>query len=147
MKIEIRKANLADMGKVLEMIKELALYERAPEEVWATTDMYEAGFQKGIFEVLLALFNEKIIGCAMYYPCWSSWKGKMYYLEDFIISQPYRKKGVGQTLFNASLEEAKKNNCTLVKWQVLDWNEPALNFYRKNHAVIEKTWWNGKIVF
>ena len=76
---------------------------------------------------------------------YSTWKGRMFYLEDFVVLEAYRRLGLGQMLFDAFLQEAKDQQCRLVKWQVLDWNEPALRFYRKNNAVIEKEWWNGKI--
>jgi GNAT superfamily N-acetyltransferase len=70
----------------------------------------------------------------------------MLYLEDFVINQNFRRYGLGQKLFDAFIMRAKELNCTLVKWQVLDWNIPALKFYEKNHAVIEKEWWNGKLI-
>ncbi len=77
----------------------------------------------------------------------STWKGKMLYLEDFVVKEAFRKKGVGQVLWNKYIDIAKEKDCALVKWQVLDWNEPAVKFYEKNGATIEKEWWNGKIIF
>jgi ribosomal protein S18 acetylase RimI-like enzyme len=82
---------------------------------------------------------------ALYYMTYSTWKGRMLYLEDFVVSAGFRRYGVGQRLFDAYLRRAKALECRLVKWQVLDWNEPAINFYRKNNAIIETEWWNGKI--
>ena len=80
-----------------------------------------------------------------YYLTYSTWKGRMLYLEDFVVLPDYRRFGIGQLLFDALLEVARNKRCKLVKWQVLDWNQPALNFYRKYDAIIEKEWWNGKI--
>jgi len=76
---------------------------------------------------------------------YSTWKGKMLYLEDFVVKETFRQKGVGQLLFDAYLAVAKEKKAVMVKWQVLDWNEPALNFYERNNAIIEKNWWSGKI--
>jgi GNAT superfamily N-acetyltransferase len=83
---------------------------------------------------------------ALYYMAYSTWRGKMLYLDDLVVSEAYRRHGIGQLLFDAVLEEGLRRGCRLVKWQVLDWNEPALRFYRKNNAEIETEWWNGKIV-
>ena len=83
---------------------------------------------------------------AFFYAAYSTWKGKMLYLEDFLITEEYRRQGIGQLLFDAFIEEGKKRGVFLLKWQVLDWNEPALKFYEKNKALIEKNWWNGKLV-
>ena len=77
----------------------------------------------------------------------STWKGRMMYLEDFVVNPEYRGQGIGQQLFDSFIAEAKAQDCNLVKWQVLDWNEPAVRFYERNKATIEKEWWNGKIVF
>ena len=89
----------------------------------------------------------KIVGIIIYYMTYSTWKGKMLYLEDFVVNQQYRKLGIGQHLFDAFLKEAKDKGARLVKWQVLDWNEPALAFYKKNKAIIEKNWWNGCLLY
>ena len=88
-----------------------------------------------------------IVGITVFYMTFSTWRGKCLYLEDFYVQPSYRKYGIGQKLFDAYLDEAKKRGALQTKWQVLDWNEPALNFYKKNNAVIEKEWWNGKIFF
>ncbi len=81
----------------------------------------------------------------LFYMAYSSWKGKMLYLDDFVVTEESRRYGAGQLLFDSFIEEGRSRGCRLVKWQVLDWNEPALNFYRKNEAIIETGWWNGKI--
>jgi GNAT superfamily N-acetyltransferase len=77
---------------------------------------------------------------------YSTWKGKMLYLEDLVVQEAYRGKGIGRRLFEAVLEEGRRRRCRLVKWQVLDWNEPAIAFYRTFGAVLETEWWNGKII-
>jgi GNAT superfamily N-acetyltransferase len=106
---------------------------------------YNKQFEEQLFDILVAEHNSTIIGMALYYPTFSTWKGKMMYLEDFVVQEAFRKSGVGQLLFDAFLEEAKTQDCKLVKWQVLDWNEPAINFYKKNNATIEDEWLSCKI--
>ena len=147
MEITIRKASYEDLAAILSLVKELAAYEKAPEEVWASIQDYQEGFEAGDFEALVVEVHEKIVGTALYYISWSTWKGRMMYLEDFIVKEIYRRFGVGQKLFEAFLTEAKTTKCRLVKWQVLDWNTDAIKFYEKNGAIIEKDWWNGKIIF
>ena len=88
----------------------------------------------------------RVVGMALYYMAYSTWRGKMLYLDDLVVSEPYRRYGIGQLLFDAVLDEGRRQGCRLLKWQVLDWNEPALRFYRKNNAIIETDWWNGKIL-
>ena len=146
MKISIRKATIEDLGAIHNLVRELAVYEKAEEEFVASLADYEADFQANVFEVLLAEQNQEIIGMCLYYMTYSTWKGKMLYLEDFVVKEAYRRFGVGQQLFDAYLEEAKRKGCRLTKWQVLDWNKPAIQFYQKNNATIEKEWWNGKII-
>jgi len=143
--ITIRPGIGADLPAVHRLMYELAVYEKEPEAVEASVEEYTADFRNGLFENLVAEMEGKIVGMMLFYMAYSSWKGKMLYLDDFVVSEAYRRYGVGQKLFNAFLEEGKKRGCRLVKWQVLDWNEPAINFYLKNAAFIEKGWWNVKI--
>ena len=144
--IFIRKANKEDLSEVLNLVKELAIYENEPEAVTATLDEYSTLFDEGWYDCIIASYNDSIIGIAIYYKTFSTWKGRMLYLEDLVVNQPFRSKGVGQLLFDEVLSIAKKMGCALLKWQVLDWNTPALKFYEKNEAIIEKDWWNGKII-
>jgi len=144
-KINIRKANATDLPEIYNLVKELAVYEKEPAAVTATLSDYNADFAAGIFEAFVAKTEEKVVGTAIYYMTYSTWKGRMLYLEDFVVQESYRKFGIGQQLFDAFLAEASNKKAKLVKWQVLDWNEPALSFYRKNEAIIEKNWWSGKI--
>lgn len=147
--IQIRKANEADMQAIYDLVHELAVYERAPEAHTATIEDYIRDFRKGVFEAHVAedITNDgnRIVGMIFYYMAYSTWKGKMLYLEDFVVTKDYRQYGVGQKLFETFLEIARQKECRLVKWQVLDWNEPAIQFYRKNKAIIEDDWYNGKI--
>src|SRR5690606_36168949 len=143
--IIIRSAEKSDMEVVLSLVKELAEYEKAPEQVTATPDDYRRNFEEGVFEALVAEMDGEVVGMALYYLCWSTWRGRMLYLDDFVVRQSHRRYGIGQLLFDAFMEKAREKDCFLVKWQVLDWNEPALRFYEKNQAIIETEWWNGKI--
>lgn len=145
MQISIRKAVSADIPAIHGLVRELAIYEKAESEFVATIAEYERDFAGGVYDAIVAEAAGVVVGMALYYMAYSTWKGRMLYLEDFVIFQQYRRFGIGQMLFDAFLEEAKREGCRLVKWQVLDWNEPALKFYEKNQAVIEKEWWNGKI--
>lgn len=145
--IRIRKAERNDLPAIHGLVRKLAIYERAEEEFIASLEEYEADFDEEIFAAIVAEMDERIVGMALYYMTYSTWKGKMLYLEDFIVEEPCRRYGIGRRLFDAFLEEARSIGCRLVKWQVLDWNEPALRFYEKYDAVIEQEWWNGKIFF
>ena len=146
-KVSLRKAIINDMPAIRELVYELAVYEKAASEFVASLEDYNKNFEEGIFQAILAEVEGKIVGMVLYYPAYSTWKGKMMYLEDFVVLEEYRRYGVGSQLFDAFIEDAKIQGCKMVKWQVLDWNEPALAFYRKKHATIEKEWWNGKLIF
>ncbi len=143
--IVIRKAEKRDIPAIHGLVRELAIYERAEEQFVAGISEYERDFQEGVYQALVAEAQGQVVGMALYYVAYSTWKGRMFYLEDFVVKQAWRRFGVGQQLFGAFLEDARQAGCRLVKWQVLDWNEPALQFYAKNNAIIEKEWWNGKI--
>ena len=150
--IVIRMATEADMPAIHALVHELAVYERAPEAHTATIEDYLRDFKAGIFESHVAVSTDaslekqgEIVGMIFYYMAYSTWKGRMLYLEDFVVTENYRQYGVGQMLFETFLEIARQKECRLVKWQVLDWNEPAIKFYRKNEAIIENDWYNGKI--
>ena len=142
--LEIRRAKVDDMAAILGLVRELAVYEKAADQVKTTVEDYEKNFLSGVFDANVAVLDGEVIGMVLYYVCWSTWKGRMLYLDDFVIKEKLRRTGIGQVLFDELFAEAKKRGCKLVKWQVLDWNEPALKFYKKNSAIIEKEWWNGK---
>ena len=147
MKITIRKADQADLPAILDLVKELAVYEKAADQVTATLEDYENAFSENIFESQVAELDGKVVGMTLYYMSYSTWRGKMLFLEDFVIFKEYRNLGIGQLLFDAFLEEARSKKVAMVKWQVLDWNEPAIKFYEKNKAIIDKGWWNVKMFF
>lgn len=147
MEINVRDAVAADLPAIHGLVRELAIYEKAEQEFIATLEDYEKDFADGVFQAKVAEVGGEVVGMALYFFHYSTWKGKMLYLEDFVVKESYRGNGIGQHLFDTFLKEAKAQGCRLVKWQVLDWNTPALNFYEKFDAVIEKEWWTGKIFF
>ena len=145
MNVTIRPATEADLPAIHQLVRELAIYERAEEQFTADLDTYRADFREGAFEALVAEEGGTVVGMALYYLTYSTWKGKMLYLEDFVVRPERRRQGIGRFLFEAFLTQAVKRDCRLVKWQVLDWNTPALRFYERYGALIEREWWNGKI--
>lgn len=145
--ITIRKAESNDIPAIYGLVHELAVYEKAPEALKIGIGDYLEAFKEGLIDSFVAEMSGNIIGITVFYMTFSTWRGKCLYLEDFYVQPFYRKYGIGQKLFDAYLDEAKKRGAQQTKWQVLDWNEPALNFYKKNNAMIEKEWWNGKIFF
>jgi GNAT superfamily N-acetyltransferase len=145
MDIVIRPANEADIPAIHALMFELAVYEKSPESVEATVNEYLEDFKAGLFESHVAVMDGKIVGMTLYFMAYSSWRGKMLYLDDFVVTASCRRYGIGQMLFDAFQEEARKRGCRLSKWQVLDWNEPGIRFYEKNKCVIEKDWWNVKM--
>jgi GNAT superfamily N-acetyltransferase len=144
---QIRKGTTHDLPAVHELVRELAIYEQAEHEFVASLEDYKRDFREGAFDLLVAEQQGQVIGMALFYLTYSTWKGKMLYLEDFVVREAFRRQGIGQQLFDSFLMEARRRNCRLVKWQVLDWNEPAVRFYEKQSATIEREWWNGKILF
>jgi len=146
--IIIRKAATPDCARMLELIVELAIFEKAPDEVTVTLDHFiETGFGKNpVWQALLALEVEnnieKIIGISLWYMRYSTWKGLRLYLEDLIVTEVYRGKGVGKKLFDETINEARRMNVSGVMWQVLDWNQPAIDFYKKYGADISSDWLN-----
>ncbi|WP_375584774.1 GNAT family N-acetyltransferase [Cyclobacterium xiamenense] len=142
----VRKGKKADLPAVFRLIQELALYEKAPHEVTNSVEqMEEDGFGPhpvyGFF-VVEKEDDASIIGTAIYYYRYSTWKGKRLYLEDYIITADQRGKGAGKLLFEAVLAKSLEDGCTGMMWQVLDWNEPAIGFYKKYGASFEGEWLN-----
>jgi len=146
--ITLRIAIKADCERILELINELAVYEKAPEEVTVTlSEFIDAGFgETPVWKAFVAEDpSEGIIGFALFYTRYSTWKGCRLYLEDFLVTETWRGKGIGKLLFDKIVQEAKENNYNGMTWQVLDWNEPAINFYHKYKARIEEGWLNASL--
>ena len=156
MNISIRKAVKEDCARMMELIHELALYEKAPEEVTVNFDHFvESGFGKNPVwwafvaelpspsELLRPSGRGEVVGFALCYTRYSTWKGQRLYLEDLLVTEKLRGKGVGKLLFDRLIEECNNSNYSGMVWQVLDWNEPAINFYKKYEGVnINAGWLN-----
>lgn len=142
--VTIRDVQFNELESVRELVVELAVYEKAPDAVTATIEDYQRLYQSGLFQCLVAIENGVIIGIALYYDTFSTWKGLMMYLEDLVVTEKHRNKGVGKLLIDAFLVKSKEKGAVLAKWQVLDWNENAIRFYENKGAEIEKGWWNVK---
>ena len=147
MNLNIRTAKADDCPRILELINELAVYEKAPEEVTVDLNHFiEAGFgQNQVWKAFVAEVDEQIVGFALYYTRYSTWKGCRLYLEDFIVTEEMRGKGIGKVLFEQVIEKAKNEKYTGMVWQVLDWNQPAINFYNKYKAHLESGWLNAAL--
>ena len=144
MNISVRKGRKEDLPRVLELIRELAEYENAPEQVTNTIEMMEEdGFgDHPVYGFFVAEDNGFIVGISLYYYRYSTWKGKRLYLEDIVVTEGSRGKGIGKLLFDRTIIHARDMNCTGLVWQVLDWNEPAINFYKKYNTHFDDEWVN-----
>lgn len=143
--IHIRQGTRDDLPRIHQLVCELATYEREPNAVITTPQDYIYDFEAKWFDLLIAETGNLVVGMAIYYTGYSTWKGKMFYLEDLIVTEAYRQQGIGTRLFRELVHLADQRNIKQIKWQVLSWNEPALAFYAKHHANIETGWWNGKL--
>jgi len=143
----IRKGRKEDLKQVLDLVKELALYEKAPQEVSLTLEQMEMdGFGAlPVFYLFVAEAGDKIVGTAIYYLKYSTWKGTCIYLEDLIVKESYRGNNIGKKLFEALIRESKAIGAQRLEWQVLDWNSPAINFYKKFDVNFDPTWVNCKL--
>jgi GNAT superfamily N-acetyltransferase len=144
MNLNIRTSTAEDCARLLELVNELAIYEKAPNEVTVTLDEFvEAGFgNKPVWKAFIAEVDGLIVGFALFYTRYSTWKGCRLYLEDFLVTESFRGKGIGKILFEKVVEEAKNGKYNGMVWQVLDWNAPAINFYDKYNAEYESGWLN-----
>jgi GNAT superfamily N-acetyltransferase len=145
--IAIRRATKEDCPRLLELIRELADYERAPEEVTVTVEHFtDSGFgPHPVWWAFVATVDGRVEGFALYYIRYSTWKGQRLYLEDFVVTQEMRGKGLGKLLFERVLEEMKEKKFKGMVWQVLDWNEPAINFYQKYQTRFDAGWINCSV--
>ena len=143
----IRKANASDIPSMMKLIIELAVYERAPGEVTNTEQMMLSdGFgDNPLYHAFVAEIDGNIIGFAITYYRYSTWKGRCLYLEDLIVTEEHRKNRIGQKLFDCCIDFGKKNNCKKMIWQVLDWNQPAIDFYNNNNSQLDNGWINGSL--
>lgn len=140
--MRIRKGTKEDMSAVLELIQELAIFEKEPDAVVVTVaDLERDGFGSNpLFETFVAEHNGEIIGMALFYYRYSTWKGKTIHLEDLIVKESYRGTGAGSALYTAVMQHAKAQGLRRVEWAVLDWNTPAVNFYEKTGAKVFADW-------
>ena len=146
MSVKLRKGKKEDCPAVLELIQELADYEKAAHEMELSVEELEKdGFgENSIYDLLVAEEDDKIVGIALFYEKYSTWKGRSIYLEDLIVNHEYRGKGIGKMLFEAVMAEAKKRNSGRMEWQVLDWNKDAIRFYERYGAELDSEWINVK---
>ena len=147
--ISIRTGTREDLPQVLALIKELAEYERAPQEVDNTVArMEQDGFgPEKVFDFLVAEMDGKIVGLALYYWSYSTWKGKCMYLEDLVVTESHRRYGLGRLLFKELIQIAKQKDVRRLSWQVLEWNEPAIQFYKGIGAQLDPEWINGRLTY
>jgi GNAT superfamily N-acetyltransferase len=147
MKITIRKAVEQDVPAMFGLVKELAEFERAPQAVVNTEQMLlEDGFgTNAIYKAFVAEANEKIVGLALYYTAYSTWKGKIFFLDDIVVTAQYRRYGIGKKLIDHVLTEAQKAGVNQIRWQVLEWNTPAIEFYKKVGMELDPEWINCRM--
>jgi len=144
----IRKGEEKDLPRVLELIHELAEFEKAPHEVQITLgQLQKDGFgERKLYEFIVAVAENQVVGMAFYYFRYSTWKGKFLYLEDFIVEENSRNQGIGTELFRTVMKISLQENCIGMTWQVLDWNQSAIKFYQKYGAQLDDEWVNGKLL-
>ncbi len=142
----ITSGNRTQLPEALRLVRQLAAFENEEDAVTASIEDYQQAFDDDLFEYLVALEQGVVVGTMIYYYTWSTWKGKMMYLEDFVVDESQRRKGIGGCLMNQLQRVAEENNCKLIKWQVLDWNDTGIKFYEKmGNAVFDKKWWDVKV--
>jgi len=148
MNAHIRLATEADVPAIFSLIQELATYELAPEQVSNTPSKLKVDlFDKHLCEAIVAEKENQVVGFALYYTSYSTWKGACLYLEDFYVIETERQHGIGQMLFDSVVETAKERKVQRMDWQVLAWNEPAIRFYEKQKAILDPEWLNGRMFF
>lgn len=149
MKVQIRTGTERDIPEILKLVHELAVFEKAANEVEVSvSQMQEWGFGKTpLFQFFVAEIEGQVIGMALYYFKYSTWKGKCVFLEDIIVTEKYRMRKIGSLLFEAVVQVAKKEKVKRLEWQVLNWNEPAIAFYKKYKSNFDDGWLNCKITY
>ncbi|HHP7241683.1 MAG TPA: GNAT family N-acetyltransferase [Cyclobacteriaceae bacterium] len=148
MDVIIRKGKASDIPAALKLIKELAEYEQSLNEVLNTEEMMLEDFKKkSIYEFYVAESDQTVVGLALYYMRYSTWKGIRLFLEDIIVTQSKRGVGIGTKLFEKVITVANERGCTGMMWQVLDWNKPAIEFYKKYNSRFDAGWTNCHLDF
>ncbi len=144
----IRGAEPKDVAAILDLIIGLAVYENEPDQVENTVDKLTHDlFERKYCEAFVAELDDTIVGFTIYYTSYSTWKGPCIYLEDLFVLGEYRKTGVGSQLFDRVVDVAKERGVARMDWQVLDWNEPAIEFYKRKNAILDEEWLNGRLFF
>lgn len=145
----IRRAERKDCARIMELVHELAVYEKAPKEVTVTLEHFEeSGFGPNpVWWAFVAEIEGKVEAFALYYIRYSTWKGQRMYLEDILVTEKLRGRHIGKQLFDRLIEEAKERKLKGIVWQVLEWNEPAINFYKKYDATFDPEWVNCGLMF
>lgn len=141
----IRPATPDDLPAIHGLVAELAAYVNCLDQFTATLADYQQDLTDGFYQALVAEVNGKVVGMALYYFTYSTWKGRMVYLEDFVLAPAFRRQGLGQKLWDALLEVGRGRRCKLLKWQIAGSNTEALKFYGAQEAIIEDDWLNGKL--
>ena len=150
MSVTIRRAVKEDCARMIELIKELAVYEKEPDAVTVSFEHFvESGFgENPVWWAYVAELDGKVEGFALWYIRYSTWKGQRLYLEDLLVTENMRGQGIGKLLFDKLIDECKEKKYSGMMWQVLDWNEPAINFYKKYPDVsFDGGWLNCSINF
>lgn len=144
----IRGAEPKDVAAILDLIIGLAVYENEPDQVENTVDKLTHDlFERKYCEAFVAELDDTIVGFTIYYTSYSTWKGPCIYLEDLFVSDAHRKLGIGSLLFDEVVDIAKERGVKRMDWQVLDWNEPAIEFYKRKNATLDAEWINGRLFF
>jgi GNAT superfamily N-acetyltransferase len=145
--ITIQKATKKDLPAIISLVRELAVYEKSEDKMTAGQAIYDDAFDSDHFEAFVAILDAEIVGTTLYYTRFSTWKGPMLHLEDFVIREEHRRKGIGKLLFERFVSEARDRNYAMCMWQVLDWNKSAISFYDKYDVIYEDCWLDVKMYF
>lgn len=145
----VREAQRGDENAIIDLIRELAVYEKEPLSSVKNTPKQLAKdlFDDKVCHAFVAELDGKVIGYAIYYYSYSTWNGTCLYLEDIYVQPEHRGKHVGSALFDSVVNTAREKKVRRMDWQILDWNEPALEFYRRKGATIDGEWVNGRLFF